>query len=78
MDRRYCDGARRVGDSGAGTRADTAPGRVARTQLKYHRWAKTDRTAPAELVLFPNAVSELNADQRSQIVAFTQRWTADQ
>lgn len=32
-------------NSGAGPRADTAPGRVARTQIKYHRWAKTDRTA---------------------------------
>lgn len=32
-------------NSGAGPRADTAPGRVTRTQIKYHRWAKTDRTA---------------------------------
>ena len=32
-------------NSGAGPRADTAPDRVARTQIKYHRWAKTDRTA---------------------------------
>lgn len=32
-------------NSGAGPRADIARDRVARTQIKYHRWAKTDRSA---------------------------------
>ena len=32
-------------NSGAGPRAEIARDRVARTQIKYHRWAKTDRTA---------------------------------
>ncbi len=32
-------------NSGAGPRAEIARDRVARTQIKYHRWAKTDRIA---------------------------------
>ena len=43
MDRRCCDGARGVGELRRPV-VDGGPiDRVARTQAKYHRWAKTDR-----------------------------------